>query len=655
MLMAIIILSHLYHYIHTSFSSSIFSCAKRAEAQYNCKKDQFSCQSGRHCLSYTQVCNRHKDCDNNHDERNCDCPTDNAETPLISHVTNTSVTWIVDNKVFSNFSYALLVEGIQSANLSWTQNPPITGKTVTVSGLKAAQAYSFVFKYKDRRCLTSALSAKLEDGLPSAPQNLVVTTQKEKSADPNSVVLVVKVQWKEPASPRGTIKGYVIYYQQINNNGTTASDVFEQWLPVSSGQDLQDTVVTHIERGRTYHFWVAAMTEAGVGEASAKQTVNVSPGPDKSFNPKIKILKEGSVNLLWNAQPEVKGYKVTVEVEDPVARIPEKVFYLDKSSTHQKIRDLCPGSHITVKLAARYGDSQVYKHHDKDVLTFRMDDLSAPPRDVEALTLRQNDVYHVRLTWKTSCGHLIINTSYIVSVQAGEEPEWSFVQAFSPSEDGQISWLFREVSPGVTYKFTVRSDVPGSRPSEQVEVTIPSLDGPINLVMFPEEGHSVMVRWDWPPRKDFPEFKEYILHTSGPDSLSLTNHTSNTEISLALGKDGQYNFTVDIKDKHDRTIAESRQPAIFMYEAHVKQGPDDVSVSRSNLVAILVPVALVVVALSAALVFFIVRHKRLQRSFLAFANSHYNIQSGTTTFSDDLDGDEPLIQGFSDDEPLVIA
>ena len=63
---------------------------------------------------------------------------------------------------------------------------------------------------------------------------------------------------------------------------------------------------------------------------------------------------------------------------------------------------------------------------------------------------------------------------------------------------------------------------------------------------------------------------------------------------------------------------------------------DSVSITKTNLVAVLVPVALVVVALSAGLVVFIVRHKRLQRSFLAFANSHYNIQSGTTTFSDDL-------------------
>ena len=30
---------------------------------------------------------------------------------------------------------------------------------------------------------------------------------------------------------------------------------------------------------------------------------------------------------------------------------------------------------------------------------------------------------------------------------------------------------------------------------------------------------------------------------------------------------------------------------------------------------------------------YIVRHRRLQRSFLSFANSHYDTRSGTTTFS----------------------
>ena len=51
-----------------------------------------------------------------------------------------------------------------------------------------------------------------------------------------------------------------------------------------------------------------------------------------------------------------------------------------------------------------------------------------------------------------------------------------------------------------------------------------------------------------------------------------------------------------------------------------------------------VPGSLVILALVVLLVVYMVRHHRLQRSFLSFANSHYDTRSGTTTFNtgDDL-------------------
>lgn len=69
-------------------------------------------------------------------------------------------------------------------------------------------------------------------------------------------------------------------------------------------------------------------------------------------------------------------------------------------------------------------------------------------------------------------------------------------------------------------------------------------------------------------------------------------------------------------------------------------------------------------ALGLLLGFMVVRHRRLQRSFVSFANTHYDTRSGATTFTtgaenaglgDEDDDDEPVIRGFSDDEPLVIA
>lgn len=60
------------------------------------------------------------------------------------------------------------------------------------------------------------------------------------------------------------------------------------------------------------------------------------------------------------------------------------------------------------------------------------------------------------------------------------------------------------------------------------------------------------------------------------------------------------------------------------------------------------------------------RNRRLQHSYSAFVSSHYNPQSGEAIFVDDRDAfdnglddegeaDTPLIGGFADDEPLIVA
>ena len=56
------------------------------------------------------------------------------------------------------------------------------------------------------------------------------------------------------------------------------------------------------------------------------------------------------------------------------------------------------------------------------------------------------------------------------------------------------------------------------------------------------------------------------------------------------------------------------------------------------LAAVIVPAVIIVLGLSLALTVYVMRHRRLQRSLLSYANSHYDTRSGTARFStsDDL-------------------
>ena len=87
-------------------------------------------------------------------------------------------------------------------------------------------------------------------------------------------------------------------------------------------------------------------------------------------------------------------------------------------------------------------------------------------------------------------------------------------------------------------------------------------------------------------------------------------------------------------------------------------GSDAAVAGESPHVYVAVAVAVVVVAaLAAALAVLLVRQRRLQRSFVNFVNPHYDTRSGAATFTDQTLEEEnsPVIRGFSDDEPLVIA
>ncbi|CAL1547729.1 unnamed protein product [Lymnaea stagnalis] len=287
--------------------------------------------------------------------------------------------------------------------------------------------------------------------------------------------------------------------------------------------------------------------------------------------------------------------------------------------------------------------------HQLENFVTEEDDL-APPKDLTATVIRNFGSYSLTLSWKATCYKLNQPTAYVIHMEQlnGRAQDVRTAASLNTA----FNYTFKEILAGRNYTFTVRTSLTGSHESTPLKVVIPSLEGPYNIMVKHMGEGNVHVTWEWPQAETDKEFKEFVVRTKG-DDVNLKNHTSQHALDLKLTHSGEYYFIIQAMDKSNNIMAES-EAELFAFDDDVSHS-EEISISKTNLVAILVPTIVVVVGLSAGLVVFIVRHKRLQRSFLAFANSHYNIQSGTTTFSDELDGDEPLIQGFSDDEPLVIA
>lgn len=118
-----------------------------------------------------------------------------------------------------------------------------------------------------------------------------------------------------------------------------------------------------------------------------------------------------------------------------------------------------------------------------------------------------------------------------------------------------------------------------------------------------------------------------------------------------------YHVAVKLVDEHGFQSAPSPTLSVGI-------AGESLSIKAGSLIGVVVGVVVLLAALGLLLGFMVVRHRRLQRSFVSFANTHYDTRSGATTFTtgaenaglgDEDDDDEPVIRGFSDDEPLVIA
>jgi len=282
---------------------------------------------------------------------------------------------------------------------------------------------------------------------------------------------------------------------------------------------------------------------------------------------------------------------------------------------------------------------------------------SAAPKNLEVSSRFLNETI-MDIRWHSSCPTMTDKIGYMVTITEVNLNKSTSIMLLPTSKTDLHHWFV--VHYGGHYRVTVQTNSSTAIPAKPVEYLAPPIQPPHQLQVLPERNGSYIVYWKegrLPPEIANMTYKYVILVSEGP-SLNVTTATQYTSpgppFILDKVQEGTiYSFAVMLETAEGYRSIMSEVSSVEM-----PVGSWKAVLSPRNIVSVVVPVVLVVIALSGTLAYFVLRHRRLQRSFSSFANSHYDTRSGAATFSggDGLDEeDSPIIRGFSDDEPLVIA
>ncbi|XP_069003442.1 sortilin-related receptor isoform X1 [Embiotoca jacksoni] len=230
------------------------------------------------------------------------------------------------------------------------------------------------------------------------------------------------------------------------------------------------------------------------------------------------------------------------------------------------------------------------------------------------------------------------------------------------SQNNTVEYCLKDLEPGGRYSVSVRLRNMSKEASFTLS-TVP-LPAPEALKILTENDHvflfwkSLAVR-----EKGFNESRGYEVHvfdgvTNQTSYLGNTTETYFRISSLLVA----HNYTFSVQARCLLNGQLCGEPALLLYNQ--MSGARDAAKSQSHsgdMAAVVVPVLfLLLLGMCGGLVALYLRHRRLQNNFTAFANSHYNSRLGSAIFSSgdelgDDDEDAPMISGFSDDVPMVIA
>lgn len=286
----------------------------------------------------------------------------------------------------------------------------------------------------------------------------------------------------------------------------------------------------------------------------------------------------------------------------------------------------------------------------------------APPKGLELSVDPTNETLMI-ISWNSSCFEMKEPIGYRINIEdttKGKQASVTLLPRNSTSLQHKI-----KIHYGARYKVNVQTNEPGSLKSPSVECWAPLLPVPSQVkVERYRNNTSYLITWELQsnlqslPKHHFEillhegeEFNESqaIKYKAATPPFHINEIKPLTPYSVAVRLVSEYEYY--------SPLSEINNIRLLLPETSMKvvneEGGAVVTVAS---VFLIVSVGVFTILLGLILGVYIVKHHRYRNSFATLGNSHYSTSSDAAIFTGTLvDDDSPVIRGFSDDEPLVVA
>uniref|UniRef100_A0A3P8Z6A1 Sortilin-related receptor n=1 Tax=Esox lucius TaxID=8010 RepID=A0A3P8Z6A1_ESOLU len=429
--------------------------------------------------------------------------------------------------------------------------------------------------------------------------------------------------------------------------------VFDAHVKESKNYTVNGSVlkVMNLTMGTVYEVAVWAHTSVGDSPTalSRQQTKGTQPEPPLL---KARALNQTSVDCSWTVTgPPAKVYGIFFATS-----------FLDLYRSPHSVDTTASSRIVTVDSDEQYlflvrAISPYLGPPSEYVVVKMIPNERLPPRNLHKVRVEKTQA---TLKWQPPYDYPGAPLTYAVHVKdVVRKTESSYKLS---TQNNTVEYCLRGLEPGGRYSISVRLRNMSKEASYTLN-TLP-LPAPEALKILTEKDH-VFLFWKSLAVKErsFNESRGYEVHVY--DSLSnstvLLGNTTETFFRISSLRAG-HNYTFSVQARCLLNGQLCGEPALLLYDT-LGQGDDAAQSSGQpgDMAAVVVPVLfLLLLGLCGGLVVLYLRHRRLQNNFTAFANSHYNSRLGSAIFSSgdelgDDDEDAPMISGFSDDVPMVIA